>query len=150
MREEPYAAALAAIGLEGAADELEAANEAFREVYYKRATVDRQRVFSVGMKELRGRADDAFDALAKAINALYLVNEMTTKDEGKRTALAALIDDVNTYVVRLRKTMGGTASSSGTEGEEGGSTPTDPTNPDPSEPGGEEPGGEETDSPSRI
>lgn len=150
MREEPYAAALAAIGLEGAADELEAANEAFREVYYKRATVDRQRVFSVGMKELRGRADDAFDALAKAINALYLVNEMTTKDEGKRTALAALIDDVNTYVVRLRKTMGGTASSSGTEGEEGGSTPTDPTNPDPSEPGGEEPGGEETDSPENI
>ena len=131
-------------------DKIEAANDAFNEIYAKRAAEDRQRVFSVGMKELRGRADDAFDALAKAINALYLVNEMTTKDEGKSTALAALIDDVNTYVVRLRKTMGGTASSSGTEGEEGGSTPTDPTNPDPSEPGGEEPGGEETDSPSGI
>ena len=59
---------------------------------------------------------------------------------------AALIDDVNTYVVRLRKTIGGSASATGG----GGSTPTDPTNPDPSEPGGEEPGGEETDSPSGI
>ena len=150
MREEPFTAALQTMGMGEAPDKIEAANDAFNEIYAKRAAEDRQRVFSVGMKELRGRADDAFDALAKAINALYLVNEMTTKDEGKSTALAALIDDVNTYVVRLRKTMGGTASSSGTEGEEGSSTPTDPTNPDPSEPGGEEPGGEETDSPSGI
>ena len=83
------------------------------------------------MKTLRPVTDDAFNALAKAINALYAVNEMVTDDADVRTALGKVIDDVNAIVIRLKKTIGQStsgASSSGTDPE--------PT-PEP-EPGGDE------------
>lgn len=142
MRQEPYASALEAIGMSGAADEIEAANQAFNEVYKKRAAKEYGRAATASMKELRTAADDAFDALAQAINALYSVNEMVTKEEATREALAKVIDDVNILVTRFRKTIGKKTPSVPTD-------PTEPTDPEePTEP--TDPEGGETESPGRI
>ena len=132
LRQEPYVAALAAFGLADAPDELEAVNTAFNTIYLKRSAAERDRAQSWSMKTLRPVTDDAFNALAKAINALYAVNEMVTDDADVRTALGKVIDDVNAIVIRLKKTIG--QSTSGTPSD--GSTDPEPT-PEP-EPGGDE------------
>ena len=158
LREEPYLSALADIDMEEAPGEIEAANEAFRKVYNKRSAEERDRELSFNMKTLRPVTDAAFAELAKTINALYLVNEVVTKDEETRTELKAIIDDVNAIVVRFRKVIGGNSSKDeekkpdmetpGTE-TPGTETP-DTENPDGQ--GGEqttptEPGGDETEQP---
>ena len=142
MRETMYAEALTAIGIESAPDDIEEANDAFNAIYLQRSAAERDRAFAADMKTLRPATDEAFDTLAYAINALFAVNEMVTNDEGKRTALTKVIDDVNAIVVRFRKTIGQKSPS-------GSSSTDEPAD----EPGGETPepgGGEETDSPSVI
>ena len=142
MRETMYAEALTAIGIESAPDDIEEANDAFNAIYLQRSAAERDRAFAADMKTLRPATDEAFDSLAYAINALFAVNEMVTNDEGKRTALTTVIDDVNAIVVRFRKTIGQKSPS-------GSSSTDEPAD----EPGGETPepgGGEETDSPSVI
>ncbi len=134
LRQEPNVTALAAIGLADAPDELEAANTAFNTIYLKRSAAERDRAQSWSMKTLRPVTDDAFNVLAKAINALYAVNEMVTDDADVRTALGKVIDDVNAIVIRLKKTIG--QSTSGTPSD--GSTDPEPT-PEP-EPGGDDEG----------
>ena len=106
MREEPFTAALQTMGMGEAPDKIEAANDAFNAIYLQRSAAERDRAFAADMKTLRPATDEAFDSLAYAINALFAVNEMVTNDEGKRTALTKVIDDVNAIVVRFRKTIG--------------------------------------------
>ena len=117
LRSEPYVAALAVLGLDEAPDELEAVNQAFDALFVKRT------------------------AEAKAINALYISNELVAGDEAIRTELGKVIDDVNAVIVRLKKTMNqGAAGVDPSEDEPGDTTPT----PEPEEP---EPGGDEGGSP---
>ena len=138
---EPYLSALSTLGFEDVPDEIGAANDAFNTLYVKRAAEEKNRAFSATMKELRPVTDEAFNTLAKAINALYAVNEMVTNDASKRTALELVIDDVNTLVVRLRKSMGGGTSSLPDDGEKPGDLdPVEPEEPE-GEEGGERPGG---------
>ena len=91
------------------------ANDAFNAVYLKRSAEERDRKLGATMKTLRPVTDDAFNELAKAINALYAANELVTKDAEKSAALEKVIDDVN-IVVRFRKTIS-TASSASEEEE---------------------------------
>lgn len=131
LREEPYSSALTTIGLEAAPDDIAEANDAFHAIYQKRAAEMRDRKTTFTMKALRPVTDDAFDALAKAINALYLTNELVTKDEDKAAALKKVIDDVNAVVISFRSVIGGSAD-------------VDPELPDePAEEETPEPGGEE-------
>ena len=116
LGEEPYAAALAEIGLSDAPTVIAEANDAFNAVYLKRSAEERDRKLGATMKTLRPVTDDAFNELAKAINALYAANELVTKDAEKSAALEKVIDDVNAIVVRFRKTIS-TASSASEEEE---------------------------------
>lgn len=143
LRQEPYAPALTALGFDDAADRIEAANEAFKTVYLKRETEMYGRSTSFNMKALRPRTDAAFNEMAKAINALYMVNEMVAKDEAKREALAKVIDDVNVVIHNLRRVMGGSTTKP--------TDPTEPTDPtDPSDPGTGDGGEDEGGSPGEI
>ena len=116
FRTEPYVSALATIGLEGAPDALEAANEEFNTIYLERNEEERDRAFATNMKSLRTASDTAIETLFKTINALYAVNELVAKDEETRTDLGKIINDVNTLIVRFRKTVSGSSSSGDTEG----------------------------------
>lgn len=131
LRQEPNVTALAAIGLADAPDELEAANTAFNTIYLKRSAAERDRAQSWSMKTLRPVTDDAFNALAKAINALYAVNEMVTDDADVRTALGKVIDDVNAIVIRLKKTIGHSTSGTPSDGSSTGTDPEPTTEPEP-------------------
>ena len=134
LRQAPNTAALTAIGLESAPDDLEAANEAFNAIYLKRAAEERDRAQAWKMKDLRRVTDDAYNELAKAVNALFAVNELVTKDEETRTALTAVIDDVNAIAIRLKKTIGqGTSGVQPGDGGTGGGD--DGESPDPILPG---------------
>ena len=108
--------AIAEIGLSDAPTVIAEANDAFNAVYLKRSAEERDRKLGATMKTLRPVTDDAFNELAKAINALYAANELVTKDAEKSTALEKVIDDVNAIVVRFRKTIS-TASSASEEEE---------------------------------
>lgn len=143
LRQSSNASALAAIGMEDAADDLEAANEAFNTIYLKRSAEELNRAQAWKMKDLRRVTDDAFNELAKTINALYAVNELVTKDEEARAALAKVIDDVNAIVVRLKKTIGGTSGVKPGGDSTGGSD--DGEAPDPVIPGGGDGEGESPD-----
>ena len=125
LRKEPCLSALEKLNISEAPDELEAANEAFNEVYKNRSTVERQRA-KRDMAAVRKATDAAMDELIKAINALYLVNEMVTKDESKREVLQKIIDQMNDLLFRFNKTVNG-GSSSAAAGD--GSTDTDPATP---------------------
>lgn len=116
FRTEPYVSALATIGLEGAPDALETANEEFNKIYLERNEEERDRAFATNMKSLRAASDTAIETLFKTINALYAVNELVTKDEETRTDLGKIINDVNTLIVRFRKTVSGSSSSGDAEG----------------------------------
>lgn len=144
LRQAPNAAALTAIGLESAPDDLEAANEAFNAIYLKRAAEERDRAQAWKMKDLRRVTDDAYNELAKAVNALFAVNELVTKDEETRTALTAVIDDVNAIAIRLKKTIGqGTSGLQPGDGGTGGDG--DGESPDPILPGDGDGDGESPD-----
>ena len=146
MRQEPFVSALAKIGQEGMPDMLESYNTAFHEIYSKRSVTERERTTTASMKELRAASDAAWDELAEAINALYTVNELVTKDEEKAAALLKVIDDANTYLLRFRKTVSGSASSATDEETETPDTETpdeenpgtEPENPDGGDGGDEE------------
>lgn len=105
LRQPPYAAALAVVGLQDAPDRLDAANEAFNAIYLKRSAAERERAQAQTMKQLRPATDAAFNRLAQAINALYAANEMVGNDAEKRTLMEKVIDDVNAITVRLKKTI---------------------------------------------
>ena len=87
LKQEPYAAALAEIGLSDAPTVIAEANDAFNAVYLKRSAEERDRKLGATMKTLRPVTDDAFNELAKAINALYAANELVTKDAENRGPL---------------------------------------------------------------
>ena len=112
LGEDPYAAALAEIGLSDAPTVIAEANDAFNAVYLKRSAEERDRKLGATMKTLRPVSDEAFNELAKAVNALYAANELVTKDPEKSTALEKVIDDVNAVVVRFRKTISTASSAS--------------------------------------
>ena len=112
LGEDPYASALAEIGLSDAPTVIAEANDAFNAVYLKRSAEERDRKLGATMKTLRPVSDEAFNELAKAVNALYAANELVTKDPEKSAALEKVIDDVNAIVVRFRKTISTASSAS--------------------------------------
>lgn len=124
LGDEPYASALTLLHMEEAPEKLKEANDAFNDVYNDRSHEDLSRKKITDLKTLRPITDKAFDTLAKAVNALYMVNELTTQDETTRTDLGKVIQLANSFLLRFRKTVGANTSGKSEEEEEGGDTPT--------------------------
>lgn len=98
----PYAEALERLGLAAASADIASANKAFEAIYMRRAAETRARSVADKTRALRPLTDRAFDALAKAINALYAANELGTGDEERRALLDRLIDGVNAHILQSR------------------------------------------------
>lgn len=105
MREPTNAADIATLGLTAAIDALDEANKEFNRIYTKRSTELLTRSTSENMKSIRLQVDEAFRAVASAINALYQVNELVTKDAKKGRTLATMIDSINTILYQLQTTL---------------------------------------------
>lgn len=132
------AAHVTTLGLTEAVAELKTANEAFNALYAGRSDEKLVRAGSETMKTVRPKVDEAYRALCSAINALYQVNELVTRNESSRTALGGVIDAINAITLQLQQTL----SRRGAGGKP--STPSDnPDKPKPDEP-------EEPDRPAEI
>lgn len=105
MREPANAADIATLGLTAAIDALDAANIDFNLTYTGRSTELLARSTSETMKTIRPQVDAAFRALASAINALFQVNELVTKDAAKGKEIGAVIDRVNALLIQLQSTL---------------------------------------------
>ena len=105
MGEEANITDLVTLDLTTAVDQLAAANRAFSALYNARSSELLTRSTGETMKTIRPQVDDAFRALASAVNALYQVNALVTKDPAKESELGTVIDRANAILVQLQKTL---------------------------------------------
>ena len=118
LKSEKYAPSVTELGLDEAVAQLETANLDFNETYKSRSAEKLQRSERVSMKTLRPQVDEAYVAVVNAINALYMANEIATKDEATREELGGIIDDVNALIIQLEETLGRRGAKPGTDDEE--------------------------------
>lgn len=105
MRDPAHAADIDALGLTAALDALDAANNDFNRVYTGRSAELLTRATSETMKTIRPQVDAAYKALASAINALYQVNELVTRNAAQEKEIGAVIDRANAVLVQLQSTL---------------------------------------------
>ena len=105
ISEESHAEDVTTLGLDAPLAALKEANEAFNRLYLERSKEKEERSKSETMKTIRPKVDAAFKELATAINSLYNVNELITKDAEKEQELGAVIDEVNAILLQLQETL---------------------------------------------
>lgn len=100
-----YTDAVTALALKEAIDALDVANREFNTLYTGRSSESLSRATSETMKTIRPKTDAAYRELASAINALYQVNTLVTKDSEKEKTLGAVIDRANSIIIQLQQTL---------------------------------------------
>ena len=131
MAEEANAADIETLGLTEMMTLLDEANKSFNALYKGRSGEIRVRSTSDTMKTIRPKVDAAFSQLFDAINGMYIVNELTTKDATTREELGKVIDDINSYLIQLQKTLIRAGVIGGkTEDKDTPDTPEEPVTPE--------------------
>ena len=105
MREPDCATHIETLQLAESLSRLETLNQAFNAIYQERSEQLLSRATSHTMVSIRPLVDKAFKELAKALNALYRVNELTEQSETKEQQLAAIIDRINAILYQLQLTL---------------------------------------------
>lgn len=105
MKQEGIKEDVETLGLTNDIPELDKANKAFSEIYNKRSAEVLTRTTSDNMKTIRPKVDTAYKELVEAVNALYRVNSLVTKDSAKEAALGTVIDQANAIIVQLQDTL---------------------------------------------
>lgn len=93
------------LGLTKAVAQLKAANDDFNAAYTGRSSEKETRELTDKMKQIRPQVDEAYRSLAQAVNSLYNVNALITKDAATETTLSAVIDSVNALILQLSQTV---------------------------------------------
>lgn len=104
-RQPKYAAHIKSLGLEEATTALATANDEFNVIYTGRSAENLSRAVSETMKSIRPRVDVAYKEFVSAINALYQVNSLVTKDSAKEKSIGAVIDQANALIIQLQQTL---------------------------------------------
>ncbi len=126
MKEEANATDIATLGLTTAIDALETVNNQFNALYTGRSAELLSRATSDTMKSIRPRVDLSYRTTAEAINALYMVNELTTKNSSTRQALETVIDRMNAIIIQLQTILSRAGVGAKPNFKPDGSTPTTP------------------------
>lgn len=106
MQETDNHADAVTLGIADEIDNLGAANKAFNAVYKKRSQEHYAQSNIENMKSVRPELDAAAKELFKAINALYLTNELAAeKDVAMEKALGAVIDEINALIFQLDENL---------------------------------------------
>lgn len=93
------------LALTDTVNQLKQANEDFDLVYTSRSSEKQRRDAADNMKTIRPKVDAAYRELVQAINALYTVNALVTKDEATETAIGSVIDSVNAIILQFTETL---------------------------------------------
>lgn len=105
LQAETCAADISLLGLTDTVTALNTANEVFNTAYVARSEEKQAIDSNEKMRTIRPQVDAAYRALTDAINALYRVNELVTKDAEAGTALSTVIDRVNALILQLNQTL---------------------------------------------
>lgn len=100
-----YSANTATLGLTDIVTQLKTANDDFNAAYTGRSSEKETRELTDKMKQIRPQVDEAYRTLVQAINSLYNVNALITKDAATETTLSAVIDSVNALILQLSQTV---------------------------------------------
>lgn len=105
MLSNDYSADTATLGLTDIVGQLKTANEDFNATYTGRSSEKETRELTEKMKTNRPQVDEAYRSLVQAVNSLYNVNALITKDAATETTLATAIDSVNGLILQLSQTV---------------------------------------------
>ena len=105
LQSDEYKSYVLALGLTKAVAALKTANDDFDTLYSHRAGEKDIKSVAEKLVEVRPQVDAAFLELSKAINALYLVNELIDKDQAKASEIGAVIDAVNAEILQFSETL---------------------------------------------
>lgn len=105
LQGDALAADVALLGLADAVTALKTANEEFNTVYAGRSDEKQGRESSEKMKTIRPQVDEAYRSLVAAINSLYQVNQLVTKDEEAATEMEEVIDKLNARILQFTQTL---------------------------------------------
>lgn len=105
MQSADYSADTATLALTDIVAQLKTANDDFNATYTSRSSEKETRELTEKMKTARPQVDEAYRAIVQAINSLYSVNALITKDAATETALATVIDSVNGIILQLSQTV---------------------------------------------
>lgn len=105
ISEPQYKEALTTLSLAECVTALDEANLLFLALYAGRSSEVLSRSTTENMKMIRPKVDTAYREIASAINALYQVNALITKDNAKEQAVGAVIDQANALIIQLQKTL---------------------------------------------
>ncbi|MDH6303793.1 hypothetical protein M2459_000125 [Parabacteroides sp. PF5-5] len=97
LRKDENSGAVSLLNLTTVVDKLDTQNERFKEISQQRS----QNMFLLNeesMDRARRNTDRAFMDLADCINAIYITNELTEKDETIKETLGKVIDFINAYI----------------------------------------------------
>lgn len=117
MKKAERAADVATLHLTDIIDLLGQKNADFETAYYGRSQEIFARDTEDNMKTTRQKVDDAARAYFEAINALYQINELVTKDPEKKAALEAVIDGINTLLNQLQRNISRRGTDTPTEAD---------------------------------
>ncbi len=95
LRSEEYCEAVERLGLSHVVDALDEANRRTMELVKLRAEERYARMEKPKLKVVRPDVDSAFRDCAAALDALFMVNELTARDESVRREIGGLIDGIN-------------------------------------------------------
>jgi hypothetical protein len=84
---------------------LKKANEEFGEIYGSRSEAKHTRNETETLKSIRPKVDDAFEAIASAINSTYEFNNLVQKDADVEKSLVEIIHRINSRIAQLKETL---------------------------------------------
>ena len=105
LRSDTYKAYVTELGLDEILVLLEAANNKCNDLMSDHLEEKRSREAADNLKVVRPQVDAAFELLRKAINAVYLMNELVDQNADTEAEVGAVIDAVNKFLLGYSATL---------------------------------------------
>lgn len=109
---------LEALGLTGDVELLREANEKFDQAWKARSEEALARHEAGNMQEIRPKVDAAYNGLTDAISAVYKANEYVTNDPVVKAKCEAVIDKINSIILKVSQTVSRRSSGAASDEDE--------------------------------
>lgn len=130
LRSDEYSASVTLLGLDEIVNLLETKNNECNALMADRLEEQRSRAEADKLREIRPQVDAAFELVRKAINAMFLMNELVDQDATKKQEIGAVIDSVNKYLLAYTATLSRRGAGAKANVKPGTDIPSDPSGED--------------------
>lgn len=125
IRRDDLKDAVTEIGIDDLLTLLEKLNDECSTIYNSRSDAKLARSVADNLREIRPKVDDAFRVTAKAINSLFMVNQLVEQDAGKEQELGDAIDRINALLLQFSETLSRRKAGTKADVKPGPDAPTD-------------------------